>query len=500
MSCYRLVSGLALTAMLSGCAVGPDFASPAAPKVDAYVAGGLPAQTASADTLGGASQRLVPTQDIPGQWWTLFRSPALNDLVEQAIRANPDLQAAQASLRIAQENLQAQRGAYLPSVDLGMSSVRQKTSNTLSSDAASGASIYNLHTASVSVSYVVDVFGGTQRRVEAMAAEETGQRFQLEAAYLTLTSNVVAAAIQEASLRGQIQTTEELIRISRETQQLLRRRVELGDVAEAELVVQEASLAQIQQTLPPLKKALAQQRNLLTVLTGRFPSEEMAARFDLTALQLPGDLPVSLPSALVRQRPDIRAAEAGMQRASAEIGIATANMLPQITLSADIGGAATSIGQLLTAGSNFWGIAAGLSQPLFHGGSLLHQKRATEAAFDRAAAQYRSTVLTAFQNVADTLHAVQYDSESLREIHAAERAAARSLALARRQVELGNGNALLLLNSEQIYQQMRLNLVQAQASRFADTAALFQALGGGWWNREDSVAREVAAADMTTPR
>ena len=487
----RRAAALVWPVLLCACAVGPDFHRPAAPDVSGYAPEPLPAQTASADVAGGEAQRFVHDLDIPGQWWTLFRSEPLNTLIEQALKANPDLQAAQAALRVALENVYAQQGAFYPSVEANFSPSRQKNPTAvLAPTLSSGIPIFNLYTAQVSVSYVPDVFGGTRRQVEALGAQAESQRFQLEATYLTLTSNVVAAAVQEASLRGQIAATQEIIDIESQLLELLRRQYRLGQIAMADVVAQEAALAQTQQTLPPLQKQLAQQRNALTALAGRFPSEEVGERFELSTLQLPQDLPVSLPSRLVEQRPDIRAAEASLHSASAEIGVAIANRLPNITLTASDGTTAAQLDRLFTPGTGFWTLAASLTQPIFQGGTLLHRQRGAEAAYDQALAQYRSTLITAFQNVADALRALQSDADALQAAVRAERAAADSLDIARRRVALGQASYLSLLNAQQTYQTARINLVQAQASRYADTAALFQALGGGWWNRADVAVRD----------
>lgn len=481
--------------LLTACAVGPDFTRPVAPAVSSYTPEPLVTQTVSAPAAGGEVQRFVSGEDIPGQWWTLFHSAALNSLVEQALKNSPTLQQAEAALRVAQETVYAQVGAYYPSASANFTSTRQKEAlGSVSSSAASGASLFNLHTAQLNVSYTADVFGGNRRQVESLQAQADSQRFQLEAAFLTLTSNVVAAAVQEASLRAQITATVAMVAIEQEQLGLFRRQLDLGAVAEANVVAQIATLAQTKALLPPLQKQLAQQRDMLAALAGRFPSDvsstAAAEKFELSMLQLPQDLPVSLPSKLVEQRPDVRWAEEQLHAASSQVGVAKANMLPQFTLSAGGGSMATQIGQLFKSGNGFWTLAGGVTQPLFEGGALLHKKRAAEAAYDEAAAQYRSTVIAAFQNVADTLLALQYDAEGLQAAVMAERAAADSLAIAGRQVELGDIGYVSLLAAEQGYQQAVLALVQAQANRYADTAALFQALGGGWWNRVD-----VAAAD-----
>ncbi len=472
--------------LVAGCAVGPDFRRPAAPGVDRYTSEPLPARTASADVKGGEAQAFTKDMDIPGEWWTLFHSKALDQLIGQALKANPDLEAAQAALRGARENVYAQKGAYLPGVEANFNPTRQKTADSLTSPLASNSNLYSLHTAQVSVGYTIDAFGGLRRQVESLKASADFQRFQLEAAYLTLTSNVVTAAIEEAALRGQIAAAKRIIEVQSQSLELLRRQYELGQIAEADVVAQEAALAQTQATLPPLEKQLAQQRDLLARLAGRFPSETLAEKFDLSSLDLPVELPLTLPSELVAQRPDVRAAEEQLHAASAEIGVAVANRLPNITLSADLGSVATAMGQLFTSGTGFWTLAGNATQPVFQGGTLLHRQRAAQAAYDQAAAQYRGTVLTAFQNVADTLYAIQCDADALKAAHGAEAAAAKSLAIARTQLELGDVGYLALLNAEQAYQQAAMSTVQATANRYADTAALFQALGGGWWNRPDA--------------
>ena len=441
--------------------------------------------TAANDPFGGA-QHFDTGKDIQGAWWQLLHSPPLDALVAQALKANPTLAAAQAALRQAQENVAAQRGQYFPQVSAELNASRNLTPvAALSPASASGNPYYSLITPQLNVSFVPDVFGANRRTVELLEAQAENQQFQLEATYLTLTSNVVAAAVQEASLRGQIAANQEIVKEETDLLVILRRQLELGQVAGSDVAAQEAALAQAQQALPPLQKQLAQQRDLLTALAGRFPSQEVEEKFDLAGLQLPLDLPVSLPGKLVEQRPDVRAAEESMHSASAQIGVAVAARLPQITLTANVGNSASTAANMFTPGTNFWTIAGGVTTPIFDFGTLLHKQRAAEAAFDQAAAQYQSTVLTAFQNVADSLRALQADADALNAAVASERAASRSLEIVRRQLELGQVAYLALLNAENAYQQTRLALVQAEANRLADTAALFQALGGGWWNRTD---------------
>jgi NodT family efflux transporter outer membrane factor (OMF) lipoprotein len=476
------VAALGAAALLAGCAVGPNFAKPKPPQVSGYSHEPQPEETAASDVHGGEAQRFVPGLDIPGQWWRLFHSRPLSAIIAMALEANPTLQAAQATLREAQEQVYAGEGALFPQVSASASTTHQKISGA---QFGTGLPIppFTLNSASVSVSYLLDVWGGTRRQIESLAAQAEFERFELEASYLTLTSNVVASAVQEASLRGQIAATEEIINI--ETQELagLQREFAIGATADTAVLAQAATLAQARAQLPPLQKQLAQTRNQLTALLGRLPSEELTQTFDLASLRLPARLPVSLPSKLVEQRPDIRAAAAQLHEESALIGVSTANMLPQLTLSGSYGSESTAA--LFTPGSAIWSVAAGLTQPVFEGGTLLHRRRAAVAAFDVAAAQYRSTVLAAFQNVADTLRALQSDAAAVSAQAAAEHAAADSLAASQRQFRVGAISYLALLNAEQTYQQARISLVQAEASRFSDTAALFQALGGGWWNRPD---------------
>lgn len=467
--------------LLAGCAVGPDYRRPVLPSSATYTAEALPAQTASTDAVAGVAQRFVQT-NISSRWWTVFQCEKLNVVIAQALRANPTIPAAEAALRAAQENVQAQRGAYLPQVGANLSSSRQNTADSVASNLASGASLYNLHTAQLNISYVPDVFGANQRQVEALQAQADYQRYQLQAAHLSLASNVVNTVVQIASLRGQIDATHSTILILQDQLGILKHQLELGAIPEANVIAQQGTLAQTQAVLPNLMKQLAQQQNLLAILTGRTPGEMPALEVGLAELTLPRDLPLSLPSALVAQRPDILAAEEQLHMAGAQVGVAVANLYPQITLTGGLGSTATRVADLFTGGTGLWSLAGGLTQPLFQGGALLHRKRAAEAVYEQALHQYRGTVLSAFQNVADTLYALRFDADTLASAATVERTVLQSLSIARKQVELGDTSYLALLTSEQAYQQARLNTVQAQAARLADTAALFQALGGGWWN------------------
>jgi NodT family efflux transporter outer membrane factor (OMF) lipoprotein len=423
--------------LMAGCTVGPDFHHPPAPVLASYARPSLGTTTASSEVVGSEAQRFVPEQELSSQWWTLFQSPPLNALLEHALQASPTLVAAQAALRQALELVAAQRGTYYPTIQASFAPSYQKSSGNLSPPLSSNELTYPFYTAQATLSLMPDVFGGNRRQVEALIGTAEAQRFQLEAAHLTLTTNLVSAAIQEASVRGQLAATQELIAISTQSLALTRRRYALGDVAQLDVAAQEAALAQVQQTLPPLQKQVEQTRDLLAALAGRFPSEAPEEAFELAALRLPLELPVGLPASLVAHRPDVRVAEAQLHAASAQIGVAIAARLPQITLTAAAGGASTALPQMFANGNPFWSLVGSVLQPVFAGGTLLHKQRAAEAAFAQAEAQYRSTVLSAFQTVADALYALQADAEALQAAVAAEQAAKTSLELTLRAQQLG---------------------------------------------------------------
>ena len=479
------VSAAVAVLFVAGCAVGPNFKKPAAPSVTDYTASTLSTTIGVQNVAGGEAQRFATGSDISADWWTLFHSAPLNALIEHSLKNNPDLKAARAALSVARENVLAQRGVYYPSVAADASASRQRQSVQIAPALNSNAFLYNLFTPEVTVSYVPDVFGLNRRTGESLQAQEQQVRFQMIATYTTLTANVVDTAIQESSLQMQVDVTRQLIDSSSDVVKILQYQFAKGYASQLDLAAQQSQLAQVAATLPPLVKQLGQLHDLLAVLTGRFPSQPSDERLDLSSLQLPEELPVSLPSALVQQRPDVLQAEATLHDASAKIGIAVANRLPNIVLSANAGSTAAAIDQLFTSGTGFWAVGAEVTAPIFQGGALLHQERAAKAAYTQAAEQYRSTVLTAFQNVADTLTALEQDAEALKAAAAAADAAKVTLDLAHRQWEGGYAGYLALLSAEQADQQAQINLVQARASRYADTAALFQALGGGWWHRTD---------------
>jgi NodT family efflux transporter outer membrane factor (OMF) lipoprotein len=492
----RTALAVGIGAALAGCAVGPDFHAPDAPAVaDAshpYTPVALPAQTASAPGPGGEAQRFVAGQDIARSWWETFHSPALDALVASALAHSPNLAAAQATLRQAEENYRATFGQLaLPSVSGQLSATRERTP-TASANGLVDQTV-SLYNAGLDLSYTLDVFGGNRRQIEGARAAVDVQRFQVEATWLSLTSSVVATAIQAASLDAQLKATQEVVDIETRSLGVIERQVQLGALARSAVLQQRTLVAQTQAQLPPLQKSLAQSRHQLAVLTGRLPGDPDLPTFDLASLRLPHELPVSVPSDLVRQRPDIRASEATLHEASAQVGVATAALYPQITLSASLGREALTPGKLFSSGGlSTWSLAAGLTQPIFNGGALQAKRRAAIAAYDAASAQYRQTVLQAFLDVANALRAVDADAEALRADAQAEALARESLQLVERQYQLGAASYLASLDAQRTWLQTRVALAQAQAARYADTAALFQALGGGWWNAPDAVASAAA--------
>jgi NodT family efflux transporter outer membrane factor (OMF) lipoprotein len=492
-------------ALAASCAVGPRYHTPAAPADAGYAPTPLPQSSASSAVHGGEEQRLISGRDIPFEWWQLFQSPALNALVERAFKANPTIAAAQAALVQAQELVYAQRGFFFPTIDANYNFERQKLAGNLAIDNAPGTEgngdnlnppvqnltttphteplFYNFHTAQLTVGFVPDVFGANWRQVESLAAQRDAQRFALEATYITLACNVAAAAIQEASLRAQIAAVEQIIGADTRSLQILRDQFRLGFAMRIDVEAQQTALAQAEATLPPLQKQLEQTRDLIRALAGNLPNQDVPETFELDALQLPPELPLSLPARIIQQRPDVRAAEAQLHAANAQVGVAVAAMLPQFSITGVLGGNADEFAWMFRHGGPFWSLVGNVTQPIFQGGTLLHRKRAADDALTQAAAQYQSSVLTAYQNVADTLHASLSDADELASNVREETAARVTYDLTRRQMEVGYVNYLTLLSAQTAYQQALLTRVQAQAMRYGDTVALFQALGGGWWNR-----------------
>lgn len=478
-----LLTGLFAT-ILSGCTVGPDFERPAAPDETSYD-NKDPTVTVAADGQLGNSQTFVPNETLPGEWWTLFQSPPLNDMITEALLHNPDLEAAQASLRVAEEDLAAEEGVQYPTISGNFSGTREKTSGNSNGGKFAG-SLYSVFNASVNLSYGVDIFGITRRALEQLEAQREYQAFELEAARLTISSNVVTTAIKEASLRGQIAATQKIIDEEKKQVEIYKKQLEAGGITRQALLAEESTLAQTRAGLPSLEKQLAQTRHALSVLIGQMPSHAPKASFELDNIHLPEKLPISLPSQLVEQRPDVRAAEANLHAASAAIGIAEANRLPQFLISADIGSVAGQIEKLFTPGGGIWSVGGSLAETIFDAGTLEHKEDSAKASYDVAAAMYRKTVLGAFQDVADTLRAIEADAKTLQAQGEAERTASDSLKLAQTQYDSGAISYLSLLDAQNTEQKARIGLVQAEAARLADTAALFQALGGGWMSQKNT--------------
>jgi NodT family efflux transporter outer membrane factor (OMF) lipoprotein len=478
------VSGLVLlTLAVSGCAVGPNFSPAAAPEVTGYVKGTLAPAEPGKGPPYVAGQRFLSGEDVSVRWWTAFKSQPLNQLVKDSVNHNPGLQAAEAAIKVAHYNALAQRGLFFPQVTGNTQQQQFLIANPQqvpSIPTVGPQTAFALFTNQLTVSFVPDVWGGNFRAVENLDAVTEQQLFQLEAAYLTLTSNVVTAAIQEASFRGQIAATQRIIAIEKHLLELLNRQFNAGQAARADVLAQEAALAQAEELLPPLQKQLDQQRNLLTSLAGQYAADEISQKFDLARLKLPRNLPISLPGKLVDQRPDVRAAEANMHSAAALVGVAIAARLPNITLSANGGSAAFNLGTAFTPGTGFYTLTAGVTQPIFDGFTLYNKQKAAEAALEQSEAQYRATVITAFQNVADALRALQADAKAMRAAVHAEDTAKASLDVVEQQLSQGQVNQLAVLNAQQTYLNAAVVRVQTEANRMADTAALFMALGGNW--------------------
>ena len=487
-SAKRRCGGVAALASLTilaflfcqGCAVGPNYRRPETPEAQSYTREPLEA-TVAAPVTGGEAQTYQTGAEIPAQWWELFGSELLNDLVRQAFTNNPTIDSAHAALRQARAYVSAQRAAFFPTIEAGYGVSRQsEPTGTIGPTLESEEPIYTLHTAQLSLSYALDIFGLNRRAVESLLAEAEMQRFQLNAAYMTLAGNVVTAAIQEASLREQIKVSEDIVSASSRMVALVKLQAELGFSSEIEVAAQETELAQAEQAIPPLRKELEQTRNRLAVLTGRLPSENDTAAITLESLRLPQELPVGLPSRLIEQRPDVRAAEAQVHAASALVGVAVANRLPQFFITAAYGGTSTQFRRMFADGNRFWSITGNVAQTVFAGGALYRLQKGAEAALDQATADYRVVVLEAFREVADTLYALDADAKELAAASTAEKAAKRSYDLTQHQLEVGYIDTLTLLNASQAYHQTRIALIQSQAVRYSDTVALFQALGGGW--------------------
>jgi NodT family efflux transporter outer membrane factor (OMF) lipoprotein len=478
--------GLLALLLVSGCTVGPDYVRPKPPEGERYTHQEMPASTLAAD---GQVQRFEPGADIAADWWHLFNSNQIDALVKEAIADNPNLQAAQANLRQSQENLRAGYGVFYPQINAGAAASREKFSGA-SVGQSSTSSVFNLFTLNATVSYALDVFGGERRAVEGLAAQVDYQRYATLGTYLTLSGNIVNTVIARAAYAAQIRATEQLIELEKDQLHVTQAQVTAGTVPYSTLLSVQSQLAATEATLPPLRQRMDEAEDLLASLTGHLPADRALPEIDLAELMLPADLPITLPSELVRQRPDILVSEAQLHSASANIGVATAATFPSFTLSGSFGQANNVGSALLQSGGNVWSLGANVAAPLFRGGTLSHQRKAAIEAYQAALANYRQSVLGAFEQVADTLRALQHDAETVDAQSRAMEAAAGALKLVQANYQAGLANYLQVLVADAQYHQASIAYLQARAQRFQDTTALFVALGGGWWNRKQEVVGE----------
>jgi len=458
-----------------GCAVGPDFVPPQPPISGDYSPGGTPPETAAADDL---TQTFHPGAPVVAEWWRLFGNESLDARIAEAIAQSPTLQAALASLRGSQDSLRAGYGVFLPQIDAGASAVRERSFFP----ASGGSSTFNLYTLAGTVSYTLDVFGGERRAVESLAAQAEAQDHLAAATYLTLLGNVVNATIAEAAYEAEIEATRRLVAEQRDQAEIATAQAEAGTATYIGAYAIATQLAATEASLPPLQQRLAQTQHLLATLLGREPADWTSPPVELSGLDVPGDLPVTLPSELVRRRPDILAAEAQLHQASAEIGVATAAMFPSITLGGGYGWNSNSVAEMFVPQSHLWNIAAGLTAPLFHGGSLWYQRRAAIDAYEQAFATYRQTALSGLQQVADALDALQHDARQLAAQSRQLEAAREELRLTKLNYGTGLLNYLDVVVVNAQYDQATIAYIGAKAQRLQDTVALFVALGGGWWS------------------
>lgn len=464
------------TLALGGCSLGPSHPAANAPLPPT---GAGNASTAPIAPVSGPVQRIETGMTVPASWWRQFGSGKLDDLVDRALIANNDLKVADANLRQAGELAKAAGGAALPQADASYQVQRARISDTISPPLADAdKTLYTLHTAQLSVGYSLDLFGGVRSKILSARAAADVARYRFHAAQTMVIANLVLAVVQQASLAAQIEAARDAVRINRDLLAMLRQRQALGAIGAADVAAQETALATAQGLLPPIARALAHQQALIAQLTGTAPGNPLPPLPTLDELGLPTALPMSLPADLVRRRPDILAADAQMRGAAADVGTAIAARLPAIQLSATVGGAATRFSQMFTDGNPFWTLIGGVTQPLFHGGTLRHQQKAAEAALDAAKAQYRAAVIQAFVDISDALTGLQGDADALDAATSARDAAARNLRFVTRQLQLGDVGTLALLNASAANAQAATQHVQARAARLSDSVALFQAMGG----------------------
>lgn len=465
-----------------GCAVGPDFHRPAAPPDTSFTR--EPArETATAD---GQAQRFVEGQPVPGDWWKMFGSPALDATVARALAANPGLDAARATLRQNRELLKAGYGVFFPRVDAQAGATRERENQL---PGIFPAETFSLFTVSGTVSYAIDLWGGQRRQVEELSAGVDSQRYALASATIMLESNVVDAVIARAGYADEVDATVATLVLFRTQVKMADAQAKGGVAPYSAVLSLESQVASTEATLPPLEEKVDQAVDLLASLTGSTPAAFGAPDVRLGDLRLPADVPLSIPSGLVRQRPDVLVAEATLHAANAGIGVASAAMLPNLTLTATFGVNGTTPGDLFSAANEIWSVGAGLVQPIFHGGTLEHQRRAAVEARNAVAAQYRQTVLAAFQQVADTLRALSHDADAVEAQTEAVDTAEKAMRLVDANYQAGIATYLQVLTSDTQYLQAKTAYVQALAQRLQDTVALYVALGGGWWNTPDSVSR-----------
>ena len=480
----RTLGGL-VAAVLAACA-GDPVTPPQVPNPAQYTAAPIAPQSAVAGVQGGQAQQFAAGSDMPSLWWTLFRSPALDGLVRQALEGSPSLARARARLRQAEEDLNGRSGATSwPRVDAKLSANRVDVNpQSLGVQNLPIATPFNLYLASVGVSYTFDLFGATRSELQALQAEIDYQRYEVEAARLMLAGNVVTAAIREAQLREQIASSEEIVALQSRQLDITERLQQLGTAAQTDVVAQRLELAQTRAGLPELQRQLEGVRHRLAVYTGQPPGSAQLPEFRLADLQLPTELPLSLPSELARQRPDIRASEALLHQASAKVGLATANLYPQITLSATAGSLAANGSDLFGSGSGFYLLGASLTQPIFRGGELQAKRRAAVAAYEQAGAAYQEVVLQGLQNVADVLRVLEADAQKLQQRADAAAQARNQQDIVAGRYKAGAVSYYALLEAQRKLHATMLERTQATADRYADSAALLQALGGGWWKEQ----------------
>lgn len=466
---------------LIGCTVGPDFVRPEPPQIKHYTSGSQLGATITAD---GQAQRFEEGARIVSDWWRLFNSSKLDAVIKEAMANNPTLQAAQASLRQSQDNLSAGYGVFYPQVDAGLDATRQKLSQARFGGSSANSSIFNLYTLTGTVSYTLDIFGGERRAVEGLKAQVDFQRCIVLGTYLTLSGNIVNTVIALAAYREEIKATEQTIALEKEQIMITELQVQAGTVPYSNVLSLRSQLATTEATLPPLRQKLNQAEHLLATLAGHAPAEWTSPQIDMEDLTLPTDLPINVPSQLVRQRPDILTAEAQLHGASAEIGVATAALFPSLTLNGSYGVENTSFNNLFKNTSSIWSFGTNITAPLFHGGTLQSKRGAAIEGYNQSLANYRQTVLVAFAQVADTLWALEHDAEALQAQLQALSAAQEALRLVQANYQAGIANYLQVLVADNQYYQAKIGYLQAQTQRYQDTVALFVALGGGWWNAE----------------